>query len=71
MAVGFVDWSGQAVRETPLVTYVLLATLPTALSAAALHVLASRRARHYVQVLIASLVGFLLVPIALLSAFFP
>jgi hypothetical protein len=71
LTVGYNDWRSQSPRETPLITYVLVALLPTAAAAGLVLFLATRDTRPAVQVAIVALISFFLVVASLVTVFFP
>lgn len=71
LVFGFLDWRSQAVIETPLHTYVLLAILPVAATARVIAFLAGRRVPAIVQAALGAVVAFAAMIGSLITGFYP
>lgn len=68
---GLADWYQLSAKETPLHTYMLLATVPTLMAASLINGLAARRVALAVQVTVAAIAWLVTGLVTLLSGFYP
>lgn len=69
--IGALDWSRQPVKGTPLHTYVLVAVVPTLLTAIAVHALAARGVPFALQAAVGVLVWLAVGWATLFTGFYP